>query len=362
MLRFAFVLALAVGLLPAAQVMTGGCVVDTRPAVVTEAHARGHTLDSHELLQNPGFETGSLEPWESVNWVVTTTYPRSGTYCACVVGNRNITQWVDTTPGSEIQSVTFWCRQPDQPAAQAYSFHYSDGSSGEFTHFPPDTWQQFDVTSNLNRSKNLVGVRFWGYSGGGPDPDSTYLDDVSILVTDIHDVAVTEITWPRDTISLDSTCTPVCRVANVGNMAELVQTVMTIEHLGRLSPYYTDTAEVNVNPGDTVDVSFGPFQPDSALPHEVTAWTTLAGDTNRHNDTLRQSFWVYGGVALAERRPAATRAEVGATVLTAASLRSLMSNRGCSVRDASGRLALTPRTGIYFVRAAGLVRKVVVTR
>jgi len=362
MLRLAFGLALAVGLLPAAQVMTGGSVVDTRPAVVTEAHACGQAFDTQELLQNPGFETGSLEPWESANWVVTTTYPRSGTYCACVVGNYRITQWVDTTPGSEIQSVTFWSRQPEAPAAQAYSFHYSDGSDDEFTHYPPADWQQFDVTNNLNTGKSLVGFRIWGYSGGGPDPDSTYLDDVSILLTDIHDVTVTEIVSPRDTVFLDSTCTPVGRVANVGNVAELVQTVMTIERLGTLSPYYVDTTETSLEPGDTLDVSFSPLQLDSAGRHQATAWTTLASDTNRHNDTLQQLFWVYGDVALAEQMPVATGFRPGATVLTAAALRSLISNRDCTVRDASGRLAEAPRPGVYFVRAAGLVRKVVVSR
>jgi hypothetical protein len=175
-------------------------------------------------------------------------------------------------------------------------------------------------------------------------------------------VAVTEITCPRDTIALDSTYVPVCKVANFGNNPELVRTVMTIEHLGKLAPYYTDTTETNVQPGDTVDVSFGSYQPDSAVRHQVSAWTTLANDTNRMNDTLRQFFWVSGVVAVAEQQPSISLARRGATVMTAASLRSTMSGHECSVRDASGRLVVEPRPGIYFVRAAGLVRKVVVSK
>ena len=361
MLRFVVFLVLAAGLAPAVPVITGGHAAGG-PSVLGGATAQEQLMDSHELLQNSGFETGSISPWVTGVWVVTTTYPHSGTYCACDVGDYSIEQAVDTTPGSEVQSVAFWARQPDAPAAQAYVFLYSDGSSETFVHYPTAIWQQFDVTSNVNRSKNLVGFRLWGYSGGGPGPDSTYIDDVSILVPAVHDVAVTEITCPRDTIALDSTYIPVCRVANFGTGAELVRTVMTIEHLGRLSSYYTDTTEANVNPGDTVAVSFGLFQPDSAVQHRVSAWTTLANDTNRMNDTLRQFFWVSGVVAVAEQQPAISLARRGATVMTAAAMRSIMASHECLVRDASGRLAVEPRPGVYFVQMAGLVRKVIVSR
>ncbi|GEM_PF-2869043 len=264
------------------------------------------------------------------------------------------------TPASQIQSVTFWARQPDAPAAQAYVFYYSDGSSQTFVHFPTTSWQQFDVTSDLNRGKRLVGFCLWGYSGGGPNPDSTYVDDVSILALNIHDVAVSAITCPRDTISIDSTCVPACRVVNLGNVPEMIQTLMTIQHAGE-SPYYTDTAEVNLNPGDTAKLSFAAYEPDSAGQHLAAAWTTLASDTNRLNDTLRRSFWVSEPVAVAEA-PVTKGARAAATVMTAASLRSLMSSHGCSVRDAMGRLAAVPRLGVYFVSTAGLVRKVVVSR
>ncbi|HTW92645.1 MAG TPA: hypothetical protein VMH22_13200 [bacterium] len=357
MLRFALALVLAVGLLAAAQVITGGCVVDTRAAVMPGTNTCGQHLDSHELLLNPGFETGSLPPWVSSNWVVTTTYPHSGTYCACDSGNYPIMQSVDTTPGSEILSVTFWSRQPNAQV-MAYDFLYSDGSQGEFILNPTVAWQQYDVTSNLNRSKSLVGFRLWGYSG--PGTESTYVDDVS-LVKIYHDVAVTAIACPRDTIALDSTYNPVCRVANLGNVAESVQTVMAIQHVG-LASYYTDTVYVGVQPGDSANVQFKPFHPDSAVEHRASAWTTLANDSNHVNDTLRQFFWVSGVEAVAEQRPAVGKARPGATLMTAVSLRSLLSSRACSVRDASGRLAVEVRPGVYFVRTAGLVRKVIVSR
>jgi hypothetical protein len=359
MLRFVFTLVLAAGFAPAAPAITGGHAVGVSPILRGPA-AQERLLDSHELLQNPGFESGSMNPWETTDWIVTTTYPHSGTYCACDIGNYSIMQWVDTTPASQVQSVTFWTRQPDQPAAQAYDFMYSDGSYEEFGNSPTANWQQFDVTSQLNRGKSLVGFRIWGYSGGGPGPDSSYIDDVSILVPAVHDVAVTEITCPRDTIALDSTYVPVCKVANFGSNPELVRTVMTIERLGKLAPYYTDTTEIDVQPGDTVDVSFGSYQPDSAVQHRVSAWTALASDTNRLNDTLSQLFWVDVEVAVAEQQ-SVFRGRPGATVMSAAAMRLIMSNRECSVRDASGRLATEPRPGVYFLQTAGRVRKVVVS-
>lgn len=39
-----------------------------------------------------------------------------------------------------------------------------------------------DLTSIVNPAKNVVRLRIWGYSGGGPDPDSSFLDDASISV------------------------------------------------------------------------------------------------------------------------------------------------------------------------------------
>ena len=132
MLRFMFVLAIVAGLAPATQVITGDRVVDAGMTVHCQATVQEPGVDSYELLQNGGFESGSMEPWETTNWVIDSGYPHSGTYCACDVGDYSITQWVDTTPGNEIQSVMFWARQPEAPTAQAYRFFYSDGSSEGF--------------------------------------------------------------------------------------------------------------------------------------------------------------------------------------------------------------------------------------
>ena len=140
MLRFAFTLALAAGLAPAAQVASGGYVVGARPAVLRGVNAQGQVLDSRMLLQNGGFESGSIQPWVTTKWVLDSGYPHSGTYCACDVGNYSIMQWVDTTPGSEVQSVTFWARQPQARSAPYWLGGFNTPSaSGSVptTHRPP---------------------------------------------------------------------------------------------------------------------------------------------------------------------------------------------------------------------------------
>jgi len=58
---------------------------------------------------------------------------------------------------------------------------YSDNTFYETIVWVPVTWQRFDVTSYLTMGKYLVSFRLWGFVGGGPEIDSTYSDDVSIL-------------------------------------------------------------------------------------------------------------------------------------------------------------------------------------
>lgn len=164
----------------AAPILTGGFVIEAPGTYETGPGLPAVT--DYELLGNPGFETGALEPWLGPAWHVTDKSPHGGSYCAFDIGNASIVQWTDTVPGSEVLSVTFWSRQPDQPAAQAYSFFYSDGTRDQYVHFPGADWTLMDVTGRLNRAKELVGFEVWGYSGGGPGPDSTYVDDVSIAI------------------------------------------------------------------------------------------------------------------------------------------------------------------------------------
>ena len=168
-------------------VQSGYTVVDVSQGQSTGQLPPDATVFSpHEMLTNRGFETGALPPWYQMSstWVVTTIFPHSGTYCATDVGNYWIRQdFATPIPTDSIVSITFWSRQPDNQI-QAFDLMYSDGTYYEWIVWPTVNWQQFNVTSYLTMGKLMVGFRLWGYVGGGPAPDSTYIDDISIIAND----------------------------------------------------------------------------------------------------------------------------------------------------------------------------------
>ena len=134
------------------------------------------------ILVNPGFESGALAPWYSPTqqWSVTTAQVHSGTYSATDVGNNQIRQDFAPIPTAQITEVSFWLKQPEAQIS-AIDFFYSNGSSEENLVFLSGTdWQLFNVTSWLDAGKQLAGLGIWGYSGGPPGEDRTYLDDVTI--------------------------------------------------------------------------------------------------------------------------------------------------------------------------------------
>jgi hypothetical protein len=326
---------------------------------IAGSRTAGGAIGEREIVGNPGFETGSLPPWEGPAWRVDSVFPRSGRYRASDVGNYPLKQLFDTVPGTEIQSVSFWARQPDQPAAQAYTFFYDDGTSEQFVHFPTPSWAMFDVTGRLNRSKKLVGFELWGYSGGGPGPDSTCVDDVSILVQDpVRDAGVAAILWPRDTVRFDTVHIPRARIVNSGTQTELVPVVMMLEDICDPTPYYWDTVNQMLAPGETAEVEFAPWQPRYPALHRANCWTILAGDTSHANDTIRQFFWARPGVGCAESGP--DLVPVSAAMILEALPGVIRAGRfewaggaPLPVLDVSGRRVSPPvRPGVYFLRPA----------
>ncbi|MBN2538376.1 T9SS type A sorting domain-containing protein, partial [candidate division WOR-3 bacterium] len=85
------------------------------------------------------------------------------------------------TPGSEIESITFWMRQPES-AISWCGVWYDDATNDHIIAYPETSWTLVDLTSIVNPAKNVVRLQVYGYSGGGPDPDSSFLDDASIAV------------------------------------------------------------------------------------------------------------------------------------------------------------------------------------
>ncbi|MCB8952536.1 MAG: hypothetical protein H6650_11030 [Ardenticatenales bacterium] len=165
-------------------VRSGNTIVnlDTMEVTFLGADAVAPAAPAAEVLQNPGFETGVLAPWYTTNnqWSVINSGCQSGSYCATDIGNYWIQQDFAGIPGTQITSIAFWSRQPEA-AIQAVDLLYSDGTYYENIVFPTADWQRFDVTSWLDPNKTLTGIRLWGYSGGGGDPDVTVIDNVSVI-------------------------------------------------------------------------------------------------------------------------------------------------------------------------------------
>lgn len=144
-----------------------------------------------ELLVNGGFESGTFDPWyHDGAWSISGTNPHSGNSCAYGVGNHWLRQDITATPVGDIQSVIVWCRQPESAIA-AIDFYYSNLPYSEDIIFPTATWGSYDVTSFLSPGGIVTGIRVWGYSGGGPDPDETFYDDISIQTAGVPNVQVT---------------------------------------------------------------------------------------------------------------------------------------------------------------------------
>jgi hypothetical protein len=173
----------AFGIASAEQIVQSGLItvnMDDADNYIATPEETGSFTDGN-ILVNPGFETGSLSPWYTTSgmWSVVTTSPHAGSYCAYDIGNYWIRQDFTGIPVADINAITLWSRQPEQ-CIQAVDLMYSDGSYYENIIWPLSTWAQYDVTSWLTPGKTLTGLRIWGYVGGPPQPDETFIDDIVV--------------------------------------------------------------------------------------------------------------------------------------------------------------------------------------
>lgn len=145
-------------------------------------------------LINPGFENGELDPWTTNAWYVTDEDAYTGNYCATGVGNYWIMQEFAPIDVNLVANISFYSRQPEM-AIQAVDLYYGPNDYDEFIVWPGASWTFHDVTSEMRPAGGLQAIRIWGYSGGGPDEDRTYVDDVMIEADLVTPIA--EDSWSR---------------------------------------------------------------------------------------------------------------------------------------------------------------------
>ncbi len=138
------------------------------------------------LINNPGFETGSLSSWtlndnsSGTNWHIANDHVHTGRYSAEVTGNALIEQTFAPTATASITEVSAWVKQ-DPGALFIIDLLYTDGSDTLFFATPTETdFEKYDLTSMLDPGKFLTTLQVYGYDGGENGP--TWLDDVTVGV------------------------------------------------------------------------------------------------------------------------------------------------------------------------------------
>jgi hypothetical protein len=170
---------------------------------------------SLEGVVNGGFETGDLTGWSvssegAGSVTVVTTNPHSGQYCACITGLNSITQTFEGIRTSSIQSITVWERGDISANLQILELGYSDGVWDEIYGTIPTSWTLFNVTSNLETDKVLVGIFFGSWTTGNQTIlENKYIDDVSILYSPQAQQSSTFVSCSPNFVSAGSpvTCT-----------------------------------------------------------------------------------------------------------------------------------------------------------
>lgn len=231
------------------------------------------------------------------------------------------------------------------------------------------SWNALSGIYTLEAFTSLAGDR-------DPANDSQF---GTVEVTEfMHDVGVDEILAPLDTVVQGTTVTPTAVVANYGDYAETFRTVFWI------GTGYADTVQLSLAPGISDTARFRSWLAAQSGSFPVVAHTTLAGDEDPGNDTLRKTVYVdpLQGQAEENARPMAPSLRLRTVGATSAEI-AFQARAGAlvelAVYDACGDLVgrhvtvgtgrferfvwAAPASGVYILKAesAGqtLVRKLV---
>jgi hypothetical protein len=124
---------------------------------------------------------------------------------------------------------------------------------------------------------------------GDQDPENDTLSGLVFVV--YHDVGVGSILAPSGIVPLGDSVLPVVMARNYGTWDENTWIVTRI--LRDSAVVYADSIEVRLLPASEALVPLDRYwHAESTGAYDVSAWTSLPGDMNHSNDTVRSSFQV----------------------------------------------------------------------
>jgi hypothetical protein len=146
-----------------------------------------------ELVQNGGFESGSLGPWAVTSdcgtfgdapcspWAATSSGAHSGSYAAQDQGGYELTQSLTPTSTALITSASLWFKE-DPGVLFGVEFFYQDGTNSVFLGSAPNSdWNEYDLLGSLTGGETLIGIDIaTGSMFNGPNGINS-VDDVSII-------------------------------------------------------------------------------------------------------------------------------------------------------------------------------------
>ena len=137
------------------------------------------------LLTNPGFEGGNMTGWTTTNFTATNNDFHTGSWSSIGSGNVSLEQSFTPVASTSVTEVSVWAKQPNLTNFFfAFQLLYSDATSTQVlgSGGTGNVWTKFNFTSSLNLTKNLSGIRAFGYSTGGTS-DITFYDDFVVNST-----------------------------------------------------------------------------------------------------------------------------------------------------------------------------------
>ncbi len=149
----------------------------------------------------------------------------------------------------------------------------------------------YGFTPTTGQHYNITGPLYYSYGNYKLEPR----DSADIEVVVYHDIALTEVSEPADTMyELGSTLTPSVLVKNLGDADENIDVTLTVLQVtAKDTAIYTETVSVAVAAGDSAYATFSEYSLNTPGYLRFNFDAPLDSDTNTTNNTICKRIFVY---------------------------------------------------------------------